>query len=87
MFILVMISLTKDDLTVISNNLDLNKTNEHDMIIIYIRISSRALIHLNHALRVATFHQTEKSKFCLTIVDILLLRFYYIFGFSQVTHQ
>ena len=70
-----MISLTKDDPTKINNNPDLDKTNGHDMIIIYIRISSRELIYLNHALRVANFYQIEKSKQCPTTVDIILLRF------------
>ena len=66
-----MISLTKDDFTKIIRNLDLNKTHDHDMIINHIRISSRELIYWNHVLRVANFHQIEKSKRCPTTVDMV----------------
>ena len=68
---LSMIFLTKDDFTKIIKNLDLNKTHDHDMIINYIRISSRELIYLHHVMRVANFHQIEKSKHCPTTVDMI----------------
>ena len=35
----------------------------------------------------ANFYQTEKSKQCCTTMDIILLRFQYKFGLSQVTWQ
>ena len=41
------------------------------MIINYIRISSRELIYLHHVMRVANFHQIEKSKHCPTTVDMI----------------
>ena len=68
---LSMISLTKDHFTKIIRNLDLSKTHDHDIIISYIRISSRELIYLNHVLRMANFHQIEKSKRCPTTVDMV----------------